>query len=192
MICIILSETLNVTKYFNPGIKNAFYTYISYGTPCPVIQVSMSTSKINIEPFDQVSWCLDLVGLSMSFPVSSQLILKLSRTLLALWVMILGAITLLCTPIINNITKIILAIVKNGWLHRLCVNDTSGVFGSVSQCHAPTAVHTEMTPNSILHRRVAGCRLAITSVRRLSKAFKSSHTVWSKDIFLLSPCVDPG
>lgn len=51
-------------------------------------------------------------------------------------------VILLCLP------KIILAIAKNGWLHRLCVNDTAGVFGSVSQCHAPTAVHTEIKPSS--------------------------------------------
>lgn len=42
----------------------------------------------------------------------------------------------------------LLAIAKNGWLYKLCVNDTADVFGSVNQCHAPTAVHTEMKPSN--------------------------------------------
>lgn len=35
--------------------------------------------------------------------------------------------------------------VKNGWLNSDCVNETSDVLGSVSQCQAPTAVQIETT-----------------------------------------------
>jgi hypothetical protein len=38
-----------------------------------------------------------------------------------------------------------LAMAKNGWFQRDCVKDTADVCGSVSQCHAPTAVHTDIT-----------------------------------------------
>jgi hypothetical protein len=38
-----------------------------------------------------------------------------------------------------------LAMAKNGWFQRDCIKDTADVCGSVSQCHAPTAVHTDIT-----------------------------------------------
>lgn len=120
-----------------------------------------------------------LVGFKISFPVSSQLILKSPSTLRALWVIILGAITRLCTPSMNNITaknidqklngaalinhwvlhhtltnrlpNKMLVRVKKGWLHKLCVNETADVFGSVNQCQAPTAVHIEIKPSNTIN-----------------------------------------
>lgn len=41
--------------------------------------------------------------------------------------------------------RLIDATAKNGWFQSDCVNDTAGVSGSVNQCHAPAAVHTDMT-----------------------------------------------
>ena len=38
-----------------------------------------------------------------------------------------------------------LAKAKKGWFQRDWMNDTADVWGSVNQCHAPTAVHTEIT-----------------------------------------------
>jgi hypothetical protein len=38
-----------------------------------------------------------------------------------------------------------LAMAKNGWFQRDCMNDTADVCGSVNQCHAPIAVHTDIT-----------------------------------------------
>lgn len=53
----------------------------------------------------QVSWgWAGLVGFRINLPVSSQLILKSLRTLRALCVIMLGAITRLCTPIMKRIT----------------------------------------------------------------------------------------
>jgi len=121
-------------------------------------------------------------GLRISLPVSSHDMLKSPSTSLVRAVMMDGAITRLWTPKINSTTRQMLAMVKNGWFQRDWVKDTADVCGSVSQCHAPTAVHTDITARRILHLIVEGCRHAITSVRRLSKAFKSSHAVCSNDI----------
>ena len=53
------------------------------------------------------------------------------------------------------------------------MNVICGVNGSLSHCHAPTAVQIVVKTKIILHRIVAGRRHVITSVSRLSNAFKS-------------------
>lgn len=52
--------------------------------------------------------------------------------------------------VLNEISNVglprhMLAMAKNGWFQRDWVKDTADVCGSVSQCHAPTAVHTDIT-----------------------------------------------
>lgn len=42
---------------------------------------------------------------------------------------------------------------KNGWFQRDCMKDTADVCGSVSQCHAPTAVHTDITARRTVTQR---------------------------------------
>jgi hypothetical protein len=51
-----------------------------------------------------------------------------------------------------------LAMAKNGWFQRDCVKDTADVCGSVSQCHAPTAVHTDTT-----------ARRTVTQIMKINK-----------------------
>lgn len=41
---------------------------------------------------------------------------------------------------------------KNGWFQSDCVSDTTGVRGSVNQCHAAIAVHTDTTARSTAKR----------------------------------------
>lgn len=48
----------------------------------------------------------------------------------------------------SYLPNIILAIVKNGWLYKLCVKDTADVLGSVNQCQAPMAVQIDIKPNN--------------------------------------------
>lgn len=92
----------------------------------------------------------------MSFPVSSHDMLKSVRTCLVRVVMIEGAITLLWIPRTKRKTRMMLEIVKKGLLNKDCVKDTSDVLGSVSQCHAPTAVQIDTTASKILHLVVDG------------------------------------
>lgn len=123
------------------------------------------------------------LGLNINFPVSSQDMLKSLNTSLVLDVIIEAATTLFWTPS-NTITRNInVATIKNGWFAKEWENGTTRVSGSMSHCPAPTATQTETTIKTILHLVVDGCKQAMTSVRRLSKAFKSSQFVCSKDIF---------
>lgn len=53
----------------------------------------------------------------------------------------------MCNTRISNtgLPRQMLAMAKNGWFQRDCMNDTADVCGSVNQCHAPMAVHTDIT-----------------------------------------------
>lgn len=42
---------------------------------------------------------------------------------------------------------------KKGWFHSDCVRETTGVSGSVSQCQAAIAVHTDTTANKTVKKR---------------------------------------
>lgn len=121
-------------------------------------------------------------GFNINLPVSSQDMLKSHNTSRALDVMIDAATTRLCTPIMKMMISITVASRKKGWFVRDCVSGTTRVKGSISHWPAPAATHNDTTASTILQRVVEGCKQAITSVRRLSKAFKSSQAVCSRDI----------
>lgn len=122
------------------------------------------------------------LGFRISLPVSSQDILKSERTVRVREVIIEGETTFLWMPIMKSKIKVMAAKVKKRWLRSDWTNVTSCVMGSVSQRYAPRAVLAAIITRTILHLVVAGCSLAMTSVNRRSKAFKSSHAVCSRDM----------
>ena len=93
-------------------------------------------------------------GFKMSFPVSSQSMAKSYSTSRVLWPKIVGAITLLCAPKRKRTTIKSVDRLKKGWFIKESKNDTSAVVGSPNQQHAPTATHTEVTSNKILHLKM--------------------------------------
>lgn len=122
------------------------------------------------------------LGFRISLPVSSQDMLKSERTVRVREVIIDGETTFLWMPIIKSKIRVMAAKVKKRWLRSDWTNVTSCVMGSVSQRYAPKAVLAAIITRTILHLVVAGCSLAMTSVKRRSKAFKSSHAVCSRDM----------
>lgn len=126
----------------------------------------------------------DVVGLGrkISRPLSSHDMLKSDNTFRTLDTMMEGVMTLLWIPIKNRMTRMMLLMVKNMWFISDCMKVACEVMGSMSHCQAPMAVQMELRNRMILHRFVWGFRYPITSVRRRSKAFRSSQAVCSRDI----------
>ncbi len=120
------------------------------------------------------------LGLSMSFPVSSQSMAKSKRTSLALATNMDGATTRRCTPAQKRRAKTATAAEKYGCRAREAPKETSAVSGSPSQERAPTATQTEDTRRTTRHRRAPGWEEEMISVRRRSKAFRSSQATWKR------------
>ncbi len=114
------------------------------------------------------------LGLRISLPLSSQDMLKSANTCLTLETTIWGVTTFRWIPMRKSINKTMQLNVKNKWLINDWKKVTWDVIGSKSHWKAPIVVHKELIIKIILHFLVCGWRQAITSVRRLSKAFKSS------------------
>jgi len=120
---------------------------------------------------------------SISFPSSSQSMLKSARIFLALLTRMLGATTRRWIPPKNIATKHRHDNENNGWDQRDSMKVTVAVLGSLSQCHAPTATQTDTTTSTTLQRNAVGWLWEITSVKRRSNAFKSSQAIFLRDIF---------
>lgn len=125
------------------------------------------------------------LGFKISFPVSSQDMLKSERTMRVREVMIEGKTTFLWIPTMNSKTRENAAKVKKRWLMSDWATVALCVMGSVSQMYAPKAVLSAAIIKTILHLTVEGCNLFITSVNRRSNAFRSSHAVCSSDMVTL-------
>lgn len=171
-----------------------------------IVFPSSFCTRLRFRKPHEIKFAVVGLGLRISRPRSSQLMLKSTRTcrtldttlqgiILLTWLIIVimtwtlsvqlthiaGATTRLWIPMRKSSRRMRALNVKNRWFNNELVKVIWDVRGSVNHWNAPKAVIAHDNNNITRHRLVCGSKLAITSVSLRSKALRSVKVFeWNK------------